>query len=560
MKKSSYLIALLLFFFAATNVEAQPIDSTTLNAANLTGTVNLNNNTIYIMKGFNYVKSGAVLNIEKGTLIYGDKETTGTLLIERGGKIMAEGTASQPIVFTSRIAPGQRAPGDWGGILILGRAPINTAAGLDSAQIEGFPPGTGPWYGGQPVIPDDNSGIMRYVRLEYPGVNLTGVSGNEINGLTMGGVGRGTILEYIQVSYCGDDAFEWFGGTVDAKYLIAIGTVDDDLDCDNGYSGKVQYALVVRDSLVADISASHFFEIDNNNNNPANFNSPRTSPTFSNVTCIGPMFNTSQTVNVDFRRGLHLRRNSLPKIYNSIFTGYPVGLRLDGSGVYNAAEGDTLQLRNGIWAGFTRLADTAGATSFSASQWLVQPQFQNRVLPQPSDVQLTNPFGWYGESGNNPSSNVNYWVPQVGSPALTGADFSNPNLAGFDVTTYVGAFGDNNNWILGWSNFNPQWYNPTPIGISQISEVVPDAFVLSQNFPNPFNPETKIQFSIPASEFVTLKVFDATGREITELVNQTLTVGTYEFSFNAARLTSGVYFYTLTAGDYRETKKMLLVK
>jgi hypothetical protein len=124
-------------------------------------------------------------------------------------------------LFTSRKAPGQRNFGDWGGIIILGRSGINTSSGADSAEIEGFGSGQGPIYGGQPRIDADSSGCLRCVRIEFAGVNLTGVTGNEINGLTMGGVGSRTVIEYVQVSYCGDDSFEWFGGNVNCKYLIS---------------------------------------------------------------------------------------------------------------------------------------------------------------------------------------------------------------------------------------------------------------------------------------------------------------------------------------------------
>lgn len=241
---------------------------------------------------------------------------------------------------------------------------------------------------------------------------------------------------------------------------------------------------------------------------------------------------------------------------------WKVGIRFDGAPVLNAALGDTIQWRNTIFAGNVRLADSAntGGVTFNAQSWLQTGSFNNTVFANASGAQLNDPFGIYPTGTTVPVGPSN-WMPAPGSPALTGASFNNPYLSSpfFEQVSFRGAFGTDN-WLETWTNFDPQNYTATPIGISQISEVLPDAFVLSQNFPNPFNPETKIQFSIPASEFVTLKVFDATGREITELVNQTLTVGTYEFSFNAAKLTSGVYFYTLTAGDFRETKKMLLVK
>ncbi len=559
MKKILLTFALLLGYVIS--LQAQTIDSTTLNSSSITGVVNLTNNKTYIMKGFNYVRNGGAIVIQKGSLILGDKSTTGTLIIERGGKIIADGTVNQPIVFTSRLPIGQRGPGDWGGVIILGRSAINTSTGLDSAQIEGFPPGTGPWYGGQPVVNDDSSGVFRYVRIEFAGVNLTGISGNEINGLTLGGVGSRTVIDHVQVSYCGDDSFEFFGGTVNAKYLISYRSVDDDFDTDNGHRGKVQFGLAVRDTAISDVSASHIFEIDNNNNSPSNYNTPRTRTIFSNITGIGPRINNSTVVSTNFKRSAHLRRNMLACIYNSIQTGYPTGILLDGRGVQIAALGDTIQLRNNIYAGFTKLADTVSSSGSGMNDptgWLQTSSFSNRVFTNNTDVMLNNMFGFYNPPPA-PANNVNFWMPATSSPALSGASFSHPNLAGFEVTTFVGAFGTTN-WTLGWANFNPQNYTAQPIAVKEISTEVPAVFSLKQNFPNPFNPSTKIQFSVPKSSFVTVKVFDVSGKEVSTLVNENVNTGTYEVTFDGAGLNSGVYFYRLYAGNYIETKKMMLVK
>lgn len=429
-------------------------DSTTLNSSSITGTVTLVKTTKYLMKGFNYVENGGTINIPEGTVILGDFETKGTLIIKRGGKIFATGTVDAPIVFTSEKPVGQRAAGDWGGVIILGRAAINTSTGVDSAEIEGFGPGLGPIYGGQPVINNDNSGIFRFVRLEFPGINLTAIPGNEINGLTMGGVGSSTTIENIQVSYSGDDSFEWFGGNVNCKYLIAYKGLDDDFDCDNGFRGRVQFGLSVRDSAIADVSSSNGFEIDNNNNTPSNTNGPRTRPFFSNITVVGPFITTSSTVNPLYQRGGHLRRNMQACIYNSIIMGWRVGIRFDGSGVINDANGGTVQLRTNIFAGNLTLADQTGGSVLPSPAGFLSAT--NTVFTDNSSVQLTNPFAIY-PNVSLPANNVNNWVPAGGSPALSGADFTNPNLAGFENVSYRGAFGTDN-WTTRWAQFNPLNY------------------------------------------------------------------------------------------------------
>jgi len=531
-------------------------DSTTLNTSSITGNVTLNRNTTYILKGNNNVLNGAVLTIESGTKIFGDFNSKGTLIINRGGKIIANGNSNDPIVFTSRQPIGQRRAGDWGGIIILGRAAINTSTGLDSAEIEGFGPGLGPIYGGQPVVNNDSSGVLRYVRIEFPGVNLTGISGNEINGLTMGGVGSRTVIENVQVSYSGDDSFEWFGGNVNCKNLVSYKALDDDWDCDNGFRGRIQFGLSIRDSAIADISSSNGFEIDNNNNTPSNFNSPRTKPLFSNMTVVGPYITTTSNVNPLFQRGSHLRRNMLASIYNSILMAWKVGVRFDGSGVGNAAQSDTVQLRNNIFGGNLKLADSTGTGTFAPQSWLQKPSFGNTILAENTQVQLTNPFNIYPDVPL-PANNVNYWIPLSGSPALSGSSFTNPNLNGFEVVSYRGAFGTAN-WTTGWTQFNPKNYEV--IGINQISSNIPNNFSLKQNYPNPFNPNTIINYQLQKFSNVSLKVYDVLGNEVSTLVNQKQNAGSYEVGFNATALSSGIYFYTLKTEGYSETKRMLLVK
>ena len=286
-----------------------------------------------LLRGFVYVTDGVTLTIEPGTVIKGEKATKGSLIVEPGGKIIAQGTAEKPIVFTSDQAAGSRAYGDWGGLILCGNAPVNATS---KPQIEGGPRTR---YGGDQ--PEDNSGIVKYVRIEFAGYPLE--PNKEINGLTCGGVGSGTTLEYIQVAFCGDDSFEWFGGTVNAKHLIAYKGWDDEFDTDYGYSGKLQFLLGVRDPKVADTSKSNGFESDNDANGSGN--EPLTNPIFSNVTLIGPfygesagkaesdiLYNTEDAANGakggQFQAAMHIRRNSALNVYNSVFTGWPYGLYL----------------------------------------------------------------------------------------------------------------------------------------------------------------------------------------------------------------------------------------
>jgi hypothetical protein len=292
---------------------------------NVTGVITTNTtwtkNNVYLLQGTVFVDSLVTLTIEAGTVVRGDANTIiSALVIQRGAKIIANGTPCNPIVFTSSKAIGSRVKGDWGGLIICGKA--NNNLGLD-VPIEGIG-ATNPRarHGGN--IPTDNSGSLSYARIEFAGYAIA--ANNEMNSLTMGSVGNGTTIDHIQCSFGFDDAFEWFGGSVNCSHLVAYRTLDDDFDTDNGFSGLVQFALGVKDPAVADVpavSTSEGFESDNNGTAPFTL-TPKTSAKFYNVTQIGAFRCGSNTGGITqptadgFRRGTRLRRNTELKIYNSI--------------------------------------------------------------------------------------------------------------------------------------------------------------------------------------------------------------------------------------------------
>lgn len=392
--------------------------------------------TVYL-DGYVYVRDGAVLQIEAGTLIKGISDSKAALIIERGAKIIAEGTADKPIVFTSDRPVGERKPGDWAGIIICGRAPINQTGG--EAEIEG---GTGAKFGGS--NPSDNSGILRYVRIEFAGYEVS--NGNEINGLTLGGVGNGTTIEYVQVSYGRDDSFEWFGGTVNARYLVSYRAGDDDFDTDNGYSGQVQFGLILRGPQEADKSdASNGFESDNDAGGSSN--TPLTSAIFSNITILGPYAQKDQpNVNPNHRYGLRLRRNTRLSLYNSIIAGFAIGIKLEGPSMnlYNTAEGP--EIKHCIMAGCIKnfeVKDNASTPSAKEYQTIWQ-NGRNQIFDENNRLMMANAWCWGSVDA----------TPQSGSPVLTGASFDNLPVF-FDRVAYIGAFGSEN-WTDKWCNWDPQ--------------------------------------------------------------------------------------------------------
>ena len=324
-------------------------------SGDITSNTSWTNNNIYLLTGFVYVTNNAELTIQEGTIIKGDKASKGSLIITRGAKIWADGTESQPIVFTSNEPAGLRSYGDWGGVIICGNAPINDPSG--EKVIEGGIDASKGLYGGTNAT--DNSGILRYVRIEFPGIAF--MPNNEINGLTLGGVGSSTIVDYVAVSYSGDDSYECFGGTVNLKHMVAFRALDDDFDTDFGYSGKCQFLVVLRDSNIADISGSNGFESDNDGT--GSLNTPITFPVYSNVTIVGPMINAGTTINNNYKRGAHLRRSVKTSIFNSAVSGYPIGLLVDGANCEANATTDALQYRNNTIAGCTTpLAVASGST------------------------------------------------------------------------------------------------------------------------------------------------------------------------------------------------------
>lgn len=255
-----------------------------------------------------FVRSGATLTIEAGTTILGDSATEGFLVIDSGGKIMAEGTETHPIVFTSDKPVGERGRGDWGGMIILGRSDNNVEGG--EALAEGLEGSL--WGGGANPIPDDSSGVLSYVRVEYGGTEIS--EGNEINSISLFGVGSGTQVDHIQVKYNLDDGIEWFGGRVSAKYVVATGIRDDNFDYSFGWNGRGQFWVCQQRGDDADRG----FEVDNHEDT---FGArPLTNPIVSNVTLIGDPSTDPSRPESD--TGIVLRRGAGGRIYNGIICGF----------------------------------------------------------------------------------------------------------------------------------------------------------------------------------------------------------------------------------------------
>lgn len=407
------------------------------SSVNVSGTITSSTtwtaNNRYVLNDFVGVASPAVLTIEPGTVVYGGG-TRATLFIQRGAKIIADGTARRPIIMTSAQRTGSRAQRDWGSLVLLGNAPINVTGG--QAFLEGLPSEAAYSYGGQNAA--DSSGIVRYVRLEFGGFEIA--TNQEINGLTLAGVGSGTVVDYVQVLHNKDDAFEFFGGTVNAKHLLGVAFADDGLDFDNGFLGSIQYAALIKRSVNDESDSNILTESDNNATGGAD--TPLTHPRVYNVTAVRVASGVGNYGGV-------IRRNAAGEWMNAIVTGSrlaPITIR--DTGTFNNAAGGSLIVDNSILHG----------------------SFENASFPSSSDkADQTRTFLFTTMKRNRnvdpllamgTPTLVHTYMPDLtplsSSPALDAGFVANPPDTGaLDAVDFIGAVGPGNNWILsGWATFS----------------------------------------------------------------------------------------------------------
>jgi len=455
---------------------------------------------VILLDGWVYVDDGATLTIDAGTIIRGTAKSV--LVIERGGMINATGTSTSPIVFTSNQGVGLRSNSDWAGVVLCGYGINNLGGGQGVAEG-----GIGSAYGG--TDNSDNSGTMKYVRIEFPGYEVA--TGSEVNGLTFCSVGSGTTIDYIQVSNSGDDGYEWFGGAVNAKHLISYRTEDDDFDTDNGYVGMVQFGITARDSSIVDTDTANGFESDNDA--AGSSNDPKTNAVFSNITLVGPSENNSTPAvlrtNHNEGSGARIRRNSRLQVYNTLFLGYGRGIRLESEKGWIAASNDTLTIQYSILAGIRNdkfKTDVAAGVS-ALEAWYLAGARHNSIIELGTDAMLADPFNYVGRD----------FQPETGSPLL-GASY---------------------------------WYDATGI---KNNSVAPEAMYC---YPNPFTGVTYIDIDIQSQTTLRAFVYDLTGKLVRELYNGVAVPGVKTLEFDASGLPQGIYIGRISTGSQTYTVKMI---
>jgi hypothetical protein len=508
-----------------------PATNVTVNANITTNTTWTSGNT-YLLVGNVAVTPGNTLTIEPGTVIRGDKNSKGCLIISAGAQINAQGTVSQPIVFTSNEDPSGngRAPADWGGVVLLGNGVINTACSTcgtapNTNYIEGFATNFNEiLYGGNNNT--ESSGTMSYVRIEFAGVALSTTPNSEINGLTFGGVGSGTQIDHIQVSFSGDDSYEWFGGAVDAKYLIAFRGLDDDFDTDFGYSGRVQFGLAVRDADISDAAGdSNGFESDNFNAGLGRL--PITKAIFSNMTMVGPKRDGTAVLPVGekFERAIFTRRNTAISVHNSIVTGWEKGWHVSGATTFDNYNANTN-------------LDSAGVVQNVIIASNIFPKFIN-------DAGGAN-AAWYNTYAGASNIDTTQSVAQIAFVNAFPTNLS--DVSDFRLSAASSA-------SVGASFANPQFAGQV-LGVNEVTSIVKNSFVV---YPNPATQNTTISFDMADRNKVTVLVYDVLGNVVSNLSQTSdFEKGNNNISINTSNLAGGVYYISLQVNGAKETKKLII--
>lgn len=562
MNKSLYTLLLTLLAFSAA-VNAQSVITVTDADLTATSDVTWTSDNIYLLDGFVFLEAGGRLNIEAGTIIKGkdtpsSNDLASSLIIARGAQIFAVGTENNPIIFTAEIDntndPFDMLPTDrglWGGLIILGNASITDET--TEEVVEGLPADDNrSLYGGD--NDNDNSGMLQYVSIRHGGAELA--PGEEINGLTLGGIGSGTDISYVEVIANSDDGIELFGGTVDIRFATVAFCGDDSYDFDTGWRGNGQFWF----SLQATDDGDNAAEMDGAK---PDANTPSTNPTIYNATFIGsgPGASAKNEHALLFRDGMRGR------FYNSIFTefdnyGIQVEDRASGIDSYGYLQAGELVIANNIFWSF------GNGDEFAAGE----------IIQVTEDAEETDASSLVTHLLDNNNVTLN---PQLGNvvredanedldprPSSAGPAYDNlaayPDNDFFEAVSYKGAFPAEGAWIVGWTALDEMGLlDPSIDFVNNLESPVAGAggFRLLQSMPNPAFARTSLQFELPAATTLSLLVFDNTGREVARLINNEYRpAGLHTVEFNTARLPQGTYVYTLISGATTVSKQLIIAR
>ena len=515
-----------------------------------TGTTTWTSDNVYVLDGFVFVNDGDVLTIEPGTVIKGKSGSgadASALVVARGGQIQANGTADAPIVFTFEAdaldgSTPYNVRGQWGGVIILGQATLNSSPG--ETQIEGIPDTESRGlYGG--TNDEDNSGSMTYVSIRHGGTDIG--AGNEINGLTLGGVGAGTTLDYIEVISNADDGVEFFGGTASIKHVVTAFCGDDSFDYDEGWRGYGQFWCTVQEEGEGDRGGEHDGGTDPEDG------MPYAHPIIYNATYIGRGASAG-------KRALTLRDNAGGEYHNSIFYNWGKGIDIEnlasGEDAYARFENNEVAFAGNIFDACTSLGLDATASDLfkitMGSGWASEADSTEAATSSAAAFQAS-----FAANNNSVAATGLSWVIEEGSGQLNLVPNSdvpagaNPTIDWFEDVNFAGAFDPSNDctWLEGWSMLSSRGFIGCSTGIAQAEA---NAFSV---YPNPTNGQFTLVSDWNAAQ-ATIQITDLSGKLVFQS-NQALVAG-QPIAFDLNGIHSGLYIVSVTEGMRSQYTKLLV--
>jgi hypothetical protein len=543
--RSAVAFAATIALFATANAQVIITDDGTG-----TGTTTWTNDNVYILDGFVFVNDGDVLTIEAGTVIKGMSGSgadASALVVARGAQIQANGTADAPIIFTFEAdALDGSTPfnvrGQWGGVILLGAATLNSSPG--ETQIEGIPDTESRGlYGG--TNDEDSSGSMTYVSIRHGGTDIG--AGNEINGLTIGGVGAGTTLDYIEVISNADDGVEFFGGTASIKHVVTAFCGDDSFDYDEGWRGYGQFWCTVQEEGEGDRGGEHDGGTDPEDG------MPYAHPVIYNATYIGRGAAAG-------KRALTLRDNAGGEYHNSIFYNWGKGIDIEnlasGEDAYARFENNEIAFAGNVFDACTSLGLDATASDLfkitMGSGWASAADSTEAATSSAAAFEAS-----FAANNNTVASTGLSWVIEEGSGLLNLVPNSdvpsgaNPTMEWFEDVTYAGAFDPTNDctWLEGWSMLSSRGFIGCSTGIAQAEA---RAFAL---FPNPTNGQITLVSDWNASQAM-IQVVNFNGQEVFHST-QSVVAG-QPLALDLTQLTAGMYIVTMTDGTRSHYSKLIV--
>jgi hypothetical protein len=530
-------------------------------SSNITSNTTLSASTLYRLEGCIHVTSGNTLTIPAGTTIMGEKASGGTLIIDRGGQLVSQGTAMNPVVFTSDQVPAWRAPNDWGGIAVLGYAKNNQSNSITlSTNRDCSVTGGG-------TNNSDNSGVFKYMRIEYPRY-----------GLSMNSVGNGTEFHHVEVLNAAENSLELYGGTVNFKHFISVNAKRSDILATHGNLSKGQYILGLRLDPLAYVSTgdlSNGIVFANNNDAGSNYASSAGADdghtVLSNVSLFGPGYCGSTSYNSNFKYGVLFYHNAGGGVYNSIITGWREGLRLEDFAKDNADINYTVNASENTY--YNNLQDYNPLTVWPANcatdidDWMLGTspsscrQRNNQFSPTELGLSSTICGDFCTTSPsfvlNTSASGYDLAIPHYN----LAADLSN---VFFDAASYRGAFDNATDWSAGWANYCIEDISYCPeerrvggtTGIKGMNIADNNGLILS---PNPVHGITYAEFATEQAGQVTVTVVNSVG-QVVRTLSHNATKGKQRVAVSTDGLSSGMYIINVDLSAGKAAHARVIVK